>query len=114
EEFPRSQALFELSMDVDQAIAEARPQINRLRVSHLEMTSLPDEQAPGLPADRVIHIGFSYRNFDQEAAVIQAVLYDGSRSLQIVQVPVVLTSKEGVRFFRMEKPVDGFAEGGYH
>src|SRR5690606_40414347 len=85
-----------------------------LRVSHQEMSSLPEAQAPGLAADRVIHIGFSYRNFDQEAAVIQAILYDGSRSLQIVQVPVVVTGAEGVRFFRMEQPVSGFAEGGYH
>lgn len=114
EEFPRSQTLFELSMDIDKALADARPTIDALRVSHQEMSSLPEAQAPGLAADRVIHIGFSYRNFDQEAAVIQAILYDGSRSLQIVQVPVVVTGAEGVRFFRMEQPVSGFAEGGYH
>ena len=44
---------------------------------------------------------------------MQAILYDGARSLQIAQVPVIVAGKEGVTFFRIDRPVEGFADGGY-
>ncbi len=112
-EFPESQALQKLALDLEKAAEEARPRVIRLRVGAQDMSQLPEEQPSTIAADRVIYLGFDYRNFASDASVIQAILYDGSRSMQIVQVPVVVSGAEGVRFFRMEQPVSGFAEGGY-
>ncbi len=98
----------------DRQEAELRPEINRARVSVEPLDSLTGEQANVLPAGRVLYVGFTYRNFAATSAVIQAMLYDGSRQIQIAQVPVIVQGPEGEAFFRIERPVNGFAEGGYH
>lgn len=98
----------------DRQEAMQRPEINRARVSVEPLDSLSGEQANVLSAGRVLHVGFVYRNFAATSAVIQAMLYDGSRQIQIAQVPVIVQGPEGEAFFRIERPVNGFAEGGYH
>ncbi|WP_051235108.1 protein kinase domain-containing protein [Marinimicrobium agarilyticum] len=98
----------------DRREAEQQPEIPRARVSAESFNVLPDEQADVLRAGRVLHVGFSYRNFAATSAVIQAMLYDGSRQIQIAQVPVIVQGPQGEAFFRIERPVNGFAEGGYH
>jgi hypothetical protein len=45
---------------------------------------------------------------------MKAILYDGARSLELAQVPVVVTGKDGMKFIRIDRPVEGFAEGGYN
>jgi serine/threonine-protein kinase PpkA len=112
--FPQSEALLGLSVEISQAIADTLPAVTRLSVTSEEVSRLIYPQEPDIAADRVIYIGFEYRNFSSEASVIQATLYDGSRNHQIVQVPVVVNGAEGTKFFRMEQPVSGFAEGGYN
>lgn len=112
EHFPQSQALLSLNLDLDQAILNNLPRVARLAVTSTE-TGVIEEQQPTIAADRNIYIGFEYRNFKAETSLIQAILYDGSRSHQIVQVPVIVTGSNGMQFFRMEQPVAGFAEGGY-
>lgn len=114
ERFPQSQALLSLSLDLERAAAESNPGVTRLLVSGNEMSSLNSQQDPSIAAERVIYIGFEYRNFKADTSVIQAILYDGSRSLQIAQVPVVVNGAKGTKFFRMEQPVTGFANGGYN
>lgn len=98
----------------DRREAERRPEIPRARVSVDALNALPEEQASVLRSGRTLHVGFSYRNFAATSAVIQAMLYDGSRQIQIAQVPVIVQGPEGEAFFRIERPVNGFAEGGYH
>jgi hypothetical protein len=112
ESFPQSRTLLSLNLDLDQAINEHLPRVVTLAVTSHESDSL-SAQEPTIAADRNIYIGFEYRNFKSETSVIQAILYEGSRSHQIVQVPVIVSCKQGVQFFRMEQPVTGFAEGGY-
>lgn len=112
EYFPQSQQLLALSLELDHAINEQVPKVVRLAVTSQAVDYLA-AQEPAIITDRSIYIGFEYRNFSAETSVIQAILYEGSRSHQIVQVPVILTGKQGTQFFRMEQPVTGFAEGGY-
>ncbi|TQV84759.1 protein kinase [Exilibacterium tricleocarpae] len=95
------------------ALAEL-PKIPEVIVSNAELTSITARQADTLQVDRTIHIGFRYQNFAQATSVVQAILYDGARSLQIAQVPVIVSGNEGVTFFRIDRPVAGFAEGGYN
>ena len=45
---------------------------------------------------------------------MQAILYDGARSLEIAQVGVVVTGSSGIKFFQIARPVEGFPEGGYN
>jgi len=66
-----------------------------------------------LAVDRIIHVGFYFQNFVSATSVVQAVLFDGARRLQIAQVPVIVSGQEGAQFFRIERPVEGFADGGY-
>ena len=113
ESFPQSKALLGLSMDLEHAIADKVPTVSRLLVTSNEVNKLA-QQDPSIAAERIIYIGFEYRNFKGEASVLQAILYDGSRSLQIAQVPVVVNGSSGLKFFRIEQPVTGFADGGYN
>lgn len=118
ERFNDSPALQPVQVALDLAF-EARalaglPKIPRVVVSNSELTGIGDSQAETLAVDRTIYIGFRYQNFMRATSVVQAILYDGARSLQIAQVPVIVSGGEGVTFFRIDRPVEGFAEGGYH
>ena len=44
---------------------------------------------------------------------MQAILYDGAHSLKIAQVPVIVSGREGMTSFRIDRPVQGFSIGGY-
>lgn len=113
--YPQSEALFGLRLTLEQAEeAVSRPRVGRLRVADSGFTELPAEQPQPIAPDRIIYLGFEYSNFSGSASVIQAVLYDSGRSLRIAQVPVIVEGVEGQRFFRIERPVDGFAKGRYH
>lgn len=100
--------------EIQAAIEASRPKVPTVVVSSSQLEDIDVAQASTLAADRTIHIGFQYENFQQATSVVQAILFDGARSLQIAQVPVVVTGKGGVKFFRIDRPVEGFAEGGYN
>lgn len=113
ESFPQSKALLGLSIDLERAISDKLPAVSRLLVTSNEVNQLI-QQETSIAAERIIYIGFEYRNFKGDASVLQAILYDGSRSLEIAQVPVIINGASGSKFFRIEQPVTGFADGGYH
>ncbi|MES2823917.1 MAG: protein kinase [Pseudomonadota bacterium] len=113
ESFPQSKTLLGLSIDLERAISDKQPAVSRLLVTSNEVDQLT-QQEPSIAAERIIYIGFEYRNFKGDASVLQAILYDGSRSLEIAQVPVIINGASGSKFFRIEQPVAGFADGGYH
>ena len=113
--FPRSRQLPSLQVRLREAQdAEQRPTVSQVRVSHQQLHTITEPQAASLRVDRVIHVGFAFENFESMTSVVQAILFDGSRSLQIAQVPVIVKGNEGVHFFRIERPVQGFGDGGYN
>ena len=115
--FPSSQTLRNLQRINEQAIGDmieaSRPKISKVLVSSQAMDSLLARQQDSLAVDRIIHVGFYFQNFAAATSVVQAVLFDGARRLQIAQVPVIVSGQEGAQFFRIERPVEGFADGGY-
>ncbi|HTF85439.1 MAG TPA: protein kinase [Cellvibrio sp.] len=113
ERFPRSQALLALKVRAEQLLEQNQPTIGHMVISNREISDIQQTQAETIPADRVIFIGFEYRNFKDGTSVLQAVLYDGARSIQMAQVPVIVSGSEGIQYFRIEQPIAGFAEGGY-
>src|SRR5690606_4128752 len=113
ESFPQSKLLLALSVELDRAISSIAPAVTRLSVTSEEVGQLVAQELAIAP-DRSIYIGFEYRNFKTDASVIQAILYDGARTHQLMQVPVVISGAEGTQFFRIDQPVNGFAEGGYN
>lgn len=122
EEFRQSSVLLELQGRLDEtresalrAAAEARrPKVARVRVGAVSLQDLEGAQPTNFRADRTLHIGFEYQNFQPATTVVQAILYDGARSLEIAQVGVVVTGSEGMKFFQIARPVEGFPEGGYN
>ncbi|ARN74560.1 serine/threonine-protein kinase [Oceanicoccus sagamiensis] len=83
----------------------------------LSGVAIADQDAPtesSIRADRTLHLSFRYQNLENPTTVFQAVLFDGGRSVQIAGVPVVVVGEEGYTQFRMDRPVEGFADGGYH
>lgn len=112
--FPQSQALLTRRLELDQLSEASLPSISRLRVAAAPIDDLTAPQAEALTPERTIYVGFYYDNIDTDARVLQAVLMDGARSVQIAQVPVILSAGSGQQFFRIERPVAGFSEGGYH
>lgn len=113
--YPQSQPLLGLRLSLEQAQdAASRPKVGQLRVSAQSLSEIPAQQQPFIVPDRVIYLAFDYRNFSGNASVVQAVLYDSGRSIRIAQVPVIVDGMQGQRFFRIERPVEGFAKGRYH
>lgn len=97
------------------AKAEAmKPKITKIIVNEAAFESMQLVQKSSLPMARTAYIGMSYRNFEGATSLLQAVLYDGSRSIKITQKPVVVTGAEGTVFFTLARPVEGFEDGGYH
>ena len=113
ERFPRSQTLLALKVRAEQLLEQNQPAISHLIISNREITDIQQAQTETVAADRVIYIGFEYQNFKEGTSVLQAVLYDGARSLQLAQVPVIVSGSQGIQYFRIEQPVSGFSEGGY-
>jgi serine/threonine-protein kinase PpkA len=117
EAFPHSHELQALKADIDQrvaeAIAETQPRVPKILVSNTTLSSIVEDSQATLAVDRVLHVGFQFENFEADNSVVQAILFDGARSLQIAQVPVILSGHDGVQFFRIERPVEGFGDGGY-
>jgi serine/threonine protein kinase len=117
EVFPQSARLLSLQQDINKSIADAyaatQPRVPKILVSNSSLSSIVDQAQPSLQVDRVIHVGFQFENFAADSSVVQAILFDGSRSLQIAQVPVIISRQDGVHFFRIERPVEGFGDGGY-
>lgn len=113
ERFPRSEALLAQRVEIETAYNLRRPSVDRVLISGQKITDMNGTQASSLDADRIIYIGFNYRRLKEETAVIQAILYEGSRSLQIAQTAVIISGESGTQYFRFERPVTGFPEGGY-
>jgi serine/threonine-protein kinase PpkA len=113
EYFPHSQALLAMNVRVEEMVKDNGPDIVRVIINNHKIKTMDTEQASSIAAAREIYIGFEYANFKQGTSVVQAVLYDGARSLQIAQVPVIVDGEKGTHFFRIEEPLAGFAEGGY-
>src|SRR5690606_26849248 len=111
--FPQSQALQALETRTTQLLEQNQPVITQMLISHREITDLQQPPSESIAADRTIFIVFEYQNFKEGTSVLQAVLYDGARSLQMAQVPVIVNGSSGIQHFRIELPISGFAEGGY-
>lgn len=94
-----------------QAANQAR--VTKLLISDSAFDNLQSTQASRLPLNRTAHIGFSYVNFQGATTLLQAVLYDSSRTLKIMQKPVVATGETGEIFFTLSRQAEGFPEGGY-
>ncbi len=92
----------------------SQPAISKLVVSSKPIEKINQVMVPTSNLDRTIYIAFSYKNFQSETTVVQAVLYDMARSFQIAQVPVVVSDVDGFKVFSIDRPVEGFAEGGYN
>ncbi len=115
DEFPGSSALLSLDVEWNELRdAAQQPTIERARISAQPLDNLEEGQPGTLIPSRVLYTGFVYRNFGETSSVIQAILYDGSRQLQIALVPVVIQGEAGETYFRIERPVTGFSEGSYH
>lgn len=116
--FGSSERLIGLELALEHAIEAdflaRQPRISEVLVSSNPTDSLGQSQAETLNVDRTIYIGFQYENFEAATSVVQAMLYDGSRTIQIAEVPVIVSGKSGVKFFQIDRPVEGFAEGGYN
>jgi hypothetical protein len=90
--------------------------IDTPRVMAVAVSDKPDGGGAGaaLSPSRTLYVAFEYIRFAPSATVLQALLFDGARSTRIASVPVVVNGDAGVQRFRIDRPVDGFASGGYH
>ncbi|BFM20299.1 protein kinase domain-containing protein [Gilvimarinus japonicus] len=112
--FPQSQSLLTRRLQLEQLNEANLPTVTNFSVAAQPIEAVSAARDVVLVADRVIYLGFEYSKFTGDTGVVQASLFDGSRSTQIAQVPVIVTGASGVKFFRIERPVAGFSEGGYN
>lgn len=95
-------------------IANAKPKILLLSVKGSNFTSIKQSNNGNVKTDRTVYIGFTYNNFETETSLLHAELYDGSKTVKIRTVPVIISGKKGEKFFKISRPVTGFPEGGYY
>jgi serine/threonine-protein kinase PpkA len=114
---PNDERLAAVELRVEEAIAEKvlaqQPRVASIAVVGGGGNKFVQEQPETIRAERTISVSFRYENFESATSVIQAILLDGTRSMQIAQVPVVVTGSEGTKTFRIDRPVDGFPAGRY-
>lgn len=91
-----------------------RPLIDKLLLSGSPIEDFDTPALEKISLDRTLHIAFRYSGLEQATTVLQVLLFDGARSVQIAAVPVVLVGDNGDTQFRIERVVDGFPHGGYH
>ncbi len=103
-----------LESSIQAALEASAPRVSSVRVSHEHLVDANGEQVAALLLQRTLHVAFHYENFQAETTVVQAILRDGSRSVQIAQIPVIIDAVSGTKVFRIERPVEGFPGGGYH
>ncbi|GAB1256412.1 hypothetical protein NBRC116494_09140 [Aurantivibrio plasticivorans] len=115
--YKNSERLFALEASLETAIQQdfiaRQPKISTLLISGEAFTDVVGAQPEVVAVERTLHIGFEFENFVNPTTVLQAVLYDGSRSVQIAQVPVIVSGKSGVKFFTIDRAVEGFSAGAY-
>lgn len=111
---PETPALISAREQLQAATLAAQPRVEALRIA-AEASQLSGSTAGpfSFAAGRSVNIQFAYRNFNAEATLVQAVLYDGTQTLEIAQVPVVINGAEGVKQFKIERPVEGYPSGRY-
>ena len=107
---PENRQLSALSSEIE----ATRPRIDNLLISGGAEGGVLDSGARPISADRTLYVAFEYHNFFTPTTVLQAVLYDGSRSMQLARTPVVVSGVSGSGDFRIDRPVVGFTEGSYH
>ncbi|MGI1678702.1 MAG: protein kinase [Cellvibrionaceae bacterium] len=116
--FPSVEKFLALQVSLEKAeeaeFIASQPIISKLVVSSQTIEKIDQPMATISNVDRTIYIAFAYENFHSEATVVQAVLYDVARSFQIAQVPVVVSDVDGLKVFSIDRPVEGFSEGGYN
>ncbi|MGH1471343.1 MAG: protein kinase domain-containing protein [Cellvibrionaceae bacterium] len=116
--FPSVEKFIALQVSLDKAIEAdfiaSQPVISQLVVSSSPIERMDQPMTATSTVDRTIYIGFTYKNFHSETTVVQAVLYDVARSFQIAQAPVVVSDVDGFKVFSIDRPVEGFTEGGYN
>jgi len=103
-----------LNTAIKQYKASQKPKISNLIIKGQDFTKMVKQSSNKLKADRTIYIGFEYTNFGKRTKVLQAILYAGSRSDKLSTTPVIITKDSGVKYFKISRPVAGFAEGGYY
>ncbi len=95
-------------------IAASQPRVDALLFSGSPDFDQEKNSSEAIQAGRTIYVRIEFSNFYQSTTVLQAVLFDGSRSIQIAAVPVILSGEQGSSSFRIDRPVEGFKKGGYH
>ncbi len=108
--FPENDRLLSLLLELE----SYKPVIEYLQLSANSIVDFTARQTDKISIDRTLHIAFQYRNLDQPTTVLQVLLFDGGRSVQIAAAPVVVAGNEGKTQFRIDRPVEGFTDGGYH
>ncbi|MFL0805334.1 MAG: protein kinase [Agarilytica sp.] len=116
-EFGRNQRIKSLSLALDEIIGEKimdlEPRVEGMLIQGEPIESLAERFSDDFDAERSIYLGFRYENFQTNTTVLQAVLMDGTKRIQIAQVPVVVNGAAGESTFRIDRPVEGFPSGSY-
>ena len=114
---PGSARVQALAQAVDEVIGEKilalQPRIFQLLAAGEPIDEIAGSSRASFSADRSVYLGFRYEHFQLATSVVQAVLMDGAKSLEISQVPVVLEGTQGTYSFAIDRPVEGFPTGSY-
>jgi hypothetical protein len=107
---PQNQQLQQLAANLQ----ASQPKVAELAFSSSQDFAAQEIAAGKVKAGRTLYIRFQYSNFNPATTVLQALLFDGGRTVQIAGVPVIVNGEQGSSSFRIDRPVEGFKEGGYH
>lgn len=116
-EFGANRRIKSLSLALDEVIGEKvldiEPRVEGMLIRGEPIDSLVARFSNPFDADRSIYLGFRYENFQTVTTVLQAVLMDATRRIQIAEVPVLVSGAAGESTFRIDRPLEGFPAGSY-
>ncbi|GAB3093915.1 hypothetical protein GCM10027217_06380 [Pseudomaricurvus hydrocarbonicus] len=113
--FPESERLLNLKKLNEREALNIGPTIGQVLVSHQELTGINQPKPAYLPASNQLYVGFSYENFGPTYSQVQARLFggEGLEPVEVAEVSVDIPRNDGVQFFSIDSPAQGFLDGYY-
>ena len=108
------QLLGEVENAIQIRFEASQPRISNLALSATDFNTLvPVVENLPVQARHSLFIGFDYINLQSDATLFQVQLWDGARSLLILEASTIVQGVQGRATLSLDRPVKGFPVGTY-
>lgn len=112
EKFGLTPIIEEVQYKLDKAIEAASPKVTQISFSASKPASLAEMTSQPLKLNKVLYVGFVYKNF-KPLTQLQAELYDSGGRVLVTSKKLSINDKQGQHIFYMTLPTTQLANGSY-